>query len=245
MEKENGNIPMMHVDALIKSREAHELVEFPVPLEELLDRFEHVTTPMINDALRERNLVYRILPNGIQPLREHYRVAGIAFTVKGSKSLTMSNDMAERVKMIESIPAHSFVIWDTDQDNESTQWGEVITMAAIRRGCRGAAVDGGVRDTDKVLEMKFPVFARYRNSNGMLGRFRITGWEIPIKIGDVIIYPGDVIFGDIDGVIVIPRALAYEVLLRAEEIRDGETTLKRWVREGMTPNEIVKRGGYF
>jgi len=153
--------------------------------------------------------------------------------------------MAERVKMIESIPAHSFVIWDTDQDQESTQWGEVITMAAIRRGCRAAAVDGGVRDTDKVLEMKFPVFARYRNSNGMLGRFRITGWEIPIKIGDVIIYPGDVIFGDIDGVIVIPRALAYEVLLRAEEIRDGETTLKRWVREGMTPNEIVNRGGYF
>jgi len=245
MEKENGNAPMMHVEALRKSREAQELVEFPVPVDELLDRFEQVTTPMVNDALRERNQVYRILPNGILPLREHFRVAGIAFTVKGSKSLTMQNDMAERVKMIESIPAHSFVIWDTDQDQESTQWGEVITMAAIRRGCRAAAVDGGVRDTDKVLEMKFPVFARYRNSNGMLGRFRITGWEIPIKIGDVIIYPGDVIFGDIDGVIVIPRALAYEVLLRAEEIRDGETTLKRWVREGMTPNEIVNRGGYF
>ena len=245
MEKENGNSPKMQIDALRKSREAQELVEFPVPVEELLERFEQVTTPMVNDALRERNQIYRILPNGIMPLRENFRVAGIAFTVKGSKSLTMQNDMAERVKMIESIPAHSFVIWDTDQDNESTQWGEVITMAAIRRGCRGAAVDGGVRDTDKVLEMKFPVFARYRNSNGMLGRFRITGWEIPIKIGDVIIYPGDVIFGDIDGVIVIPRTLAYEVLLRAEEIRDGETTLKRWVREGMTPNEIVKRGGYF
>ena len=93
--------------------------------------------------------------------------------------------------------------------------------------------------------MKFPVFARYRNSNGMLGRFRITGWEIPIKIGDVIIYPGDVIFGDIDGVIVIPRALAYEILLRGEEIKNSESTLKHWVREGMTPNEIVKRGGYF
>jgi regulator of RNase E activity RraA len=244
MEDGNNN-NKMHLDVLIKAREASELVEFPVPVDELLDRFEQVTTPMVNDALRERNLVYRILPNAIQPLREHFRVAGIAFTVKGSKSLTMKNDMSERVKMIESIPAHSFVVWDTDQDAESTQWGEVITMAAIKRGCRAAAVDGGCRDTDKVLEMKFPVFAKYRNSNGMLGRFKITGYEIPIKIGDVIIYPGDVIFGDIDGVIVIPRAIAYEVLLRAEEIRNGESEIKRWVREGMTPNEIVRRGGYF
>jgi 4-hydroxy-4-methyl-2-oxoglutarate aldolase len=244
MEAENS-IPKMQLDLLIKSREAQELCEFPVPVTELLDRFEKVTTPMVNDSLRERNLIYRTLPNGILPLRENYRVAGIAFTVKGSKSLAMQNDMAERVKMLEAIPADSFVIWDTDQDAESTQWGEVITMAAIRRGCRGAAVDGGIRDTDKVLEMKFPVFVKYRNSSGMLGRFRITGWEIPIKIGDVIIYPGDVVFGDIDGVIIIPRAIAYEILLRAEQIRDGETELKRWVREGLSPSAIVERGGYF
>ncbi len=244
MEDGNNN-NKMHLDVLIKSREAQKLVDFPVPVEELLDRFEQLTTPMINDALRERNLVYRVLPNAILPMRENYRVAGIAFTVKGSKSLQMTNDMGERVKMIELIPAHSFVVWDTDQDKELTQWGEVITMAAIKRGCRAAAVDGGVRDSDKVLEMKFPVFAKHRNSNGMLGRFQITGYEIPIKIGDVIIYPGDVVFGDIDGVIIIPRNIAYEVLLRGEEIKNGESEIKRWVREGMTPNEIVNRGGYF
>ncbi len=241
----NGSNNMMKLDDFIKSREGQPLVDFPVPLEELLDRFEKVTTPMVNDALRERTLVYQILPSAILPLRENFRVAGIAFTVKGSKSLAMKNDMGERVKMIESIPAHSFVVWDTNEDDESTQWGEVITMAAIKRGCRAAAVDGGIRDTDKVLEMKFPVFARYRNSNGMLGRFRITDWEIPIRIGNVNIFPGDVVFGDIDGVIIVPRKIAYEVLLRAEQIRDGESELKRWVKEGMTPSEVVKRGGYF
>lgn len=241
----DNNAPMMHLDVLKKAREAQELVEFPIPVAELLDRFEKVTTPMVNDALRERNLVYRVLPNGIQPLREHFRVAGIAFTVKGSKSLAMKNDMAERVKMLESFQPHSFIVWDTDQDAESTQWGEVITMAALRRGVRAAAVDGGCRDTDKVLEMQFPVFCKYRNSNGMLGRFRITGWEVPIKIGDVIIYPGDVVLGDIDGVIIIPRAIAYEILCRAEQIRDGESEIKKWVREGLTPSDILQRGGYF
>jgi len=118
-------------------------------------------------------------------------------------------------------------------------------MAAIKRGCRGAIVDGGVRDTSKVLEQGFPVFVKYRTSNGMLGRFRITAWDIPVCIGRVQIFPGDVIFGDMDGVIAVPREISYEVLLRAEEIKDQESAIKRWVMEGMSAQEVVERGGYF
>ena len=79
----------------------------------------------------------------------------------------------------------------------------------------------------------------------MLGRFRISGWQLPIRIGQVDIFPGDIVFGDIDGVIVVPRGIAYEVLLRAEEIAASESQLKKWVEEGLSTTEIVKRGGYF
>jgi regulator of RNase E activity RraA len=185
------------------------------------------------------------LPNNIMPLREEMKVAGIAFTIKGTKSLVIKNEMAERATMLESIPADSVIVWDTSDDEESAQWGEVMTMAAMRRGCRGAVVDGGVRDTPTVLAQGFPVFVKYRSSNGMLGRFRIIGWDIPIKIGEVMIYPGDVVLGDMDGVIIVPRFLAYDALLRAEEIRNGETDIKRWIRSGMSANEVVERGGYF
>mgnify|MGYP006391112361 CR=1 FL=1 len=65
----------------------------------------------------------------------------------------------------------------------------------------GAIVDGGVRDTDRVLPQNFPVFVKYRSSNGMLGRFRISGWQIPVRIGEVDIFPGDIVFGDIDGIV--------------------------------------------
>jgi 4-hydroxy-4-methyl-2-oxoglutarate aldolase len=235
----------MDIDALVKSRAAKQLAEFPVPVAEMLDRYMAVTTPMINDALRERNFLYQTLPNSICPLRDEMKMAGIAFTIKGTKSLVINNEMSERAAMLESIPAHAVVAWDTSGDDESAQWGEVMTMAAVRRGCRGAVVDGGVRDTPTVLEQGFPLFVRYRSSNGMLGRFRIVGWDVPIMIGNVHIYPGDVVFGDMDGVIIVPRACAYEVLLRAEAIKGAESDIKKWIREGMSANEVVQRGGYF
>lgn len=120
-----------------------------------------------------------------------------------------------------------------------------MTMASIRQGCRGAIVDGGVRDTNKVLEQKFPLFCKYRTSNGMLGRFRLIGYQMPIVMGKVMVYPGDVVMGDIDGCICIPREIAYEVLLRAEEIRDNEVEIKKMVSSGMTPTQVVDNGGYF
>ncbi len=235
----------MDIDRLIQSRNRKKDVEFPISEKELCDRYEQVTTPMVNDVLREMELLYQTFPNNILPLREEMKVAGIAFTIKGSKNLSLENEMVERAKMLEAIPENSVCVWDTCEDDESAQWGEIMTMASIRQGCRGAIVDGGVRDTNKVLEQKFPVFCKYRTSNGMLGRFRLNGYQIPISMGKVHVYPGDVVLADIDGCIAIPREIAYEVLLKAEQIRDNEIEIKEMVGSGMTPTEVVENGGYF
>lgn len=235
----------MNLDHLAASREQHQAVKLPIPDKELCDRYEQVFTAAVNDVLRELGYVYQTLPSGILPLREEMKVAGIAFTVKGSKNLTLTSEMEQRAKMLEELHEDSVCVWDTSGDDESAQWGEIMTMASKRRGCRGAIVDGGVRDTDKVLEQNFPVFCKYRTSNGMLGRFRMIGWQMPIKLGDVMIYPGDVVFGDVDGVIVVPRQLAYEVLLKAEHIKENEKDIKQMIVDGLLPTEVVKRGGYF
>lgn len=235
----------MDLSAFKASRAGQRLEDFPIPTRELCERYEALFTAAVNDVLREHNLTRQTLPTGILPLREEMKVAGPAFTIKGAKSLVIENEMAERARMLESIPPDSVIAWDTSGDDESAQWGEVMTMAAKRRGCRGAILDGGVRDTDRILPQQFPVFNKYRTSNGMLGRFRISGWQVPIRIGEVEIHVGDILFGDIDGVIVVPRAMAYEVLLRAEAIANAENELKRWVEDGMSTTEIVERGGYF
>ena len=222
-----------------------EMASLTIPTDELCRRYEALYTGAVNDVLRERGLCYQALPNNIMPLREQMRVAGIAFTVKGSKNLTIEGEMEKRAEMLEAIHANSVVVWDTSCDDESAQWGEVMTKAAIRAGCRGAIIDGGVRDTLLLLEQNFPVFCRYRTSNGMLGRFRMVDYQTPIKIGDVKIQPGDVVFGDIDGALLIPRGIACDVLLRAEGIRKEEAEYKKWIDHGMSATEVVERGGYF
>lgn len=220
-------------------------VKFPVSDSEICERYDKVSTPMINDVLREMGMLYQTLPNEILPLREEMRVCGIAFTIKGSKNLDQTNEMTQRAQMLESIPENSVCVWDTSGDNESAQWGEIMTMASKKRGCRGAIVDGGVRDTNKVLEQDFPVFCKYRTSSGMLGRFRMIGYQMPVMIGNVHIYPGDIVCADIDGCIVVPRKIAYEVLVRAEQILENEIHIKEMVESGITPTEVVKNGGYF
>jgi len=236
---------MMKLEELEADREINSQSPLPVPEKEICDRYEKVFTAAVNDALRERKLLKQTLPNGIMPLRDHMKAAGFAFTIKGAKNLTLKNEMAERAKMLDEIAENSFVVWDTSLDMESAHWGECMTMAAQRKHCRGAAVDGGVRDTDRVLELGFPLWIRYRSSNGMLGRFRISSWQTPILMGDVIVNPGDLIFADIDGALCVPRDLCVPVLERAEEIANGESELKKWINQGMSAREIVAKGGYF
>ena len=100
-------------------------------------------------------------------------------------------------------------------------------------------------DTHQILEAEFPVFYKYRISNGSLGRCLITHYQTPILIGDVLVKPGDVVLGDVDGVLIVPRDIAYKVLLRAEEIKENEKKIFGWVHDGQTAHEITEKGGYF
>jgi len=232
-------------NVLPRTDPSRELTPLTIPAEDLCRRYEALYTGAVNDVLRAKGLLHQTLPPAILPLRESMCVAGLAFTVKGAKNLTLEGEMGQRAKMLETLYPHSVCVWDTSGDDESAQWGEVMTKAAVRAGCRGAIIDGGVRDTLKVLEQNFPVFCRYRTSNGMLGRFRMIDFQIPVRVGNVDIYPGDLIFGDVDGVLVVPRAMACEVLLEAESVRSEEQVYKKWIDDGMSATEVVDRGGYF
>lgn len=235
----------MNLEKLIQVREGIPTKKFPIPEKELLDRFENIYTGAINDVLREFTLLDQALPIRIQPLELYRTVAGIAFTVKSSSSTKISGEMEYRTKMLDAMHENAFVVYDTSGDEESTSWGGVMTAAAKSKGVRAACLDGGIRDTHQILEANFPVFYKYRSSNGSLGRCLITDYQIPIQIDKCFIKPGDIIVGDIDGVLSVPRNIAYDVLLRAEEIRKNEKKIFGWVEEGQTAKEISDKGGYF
>lgn len=218
---------------------------FPIPVAEMRERYLRLYTGAVNDVLRfNYGLHATSLPSGYAPLREEMKMAGVAFTIKGGPDITTDGEMGLRAEMLEALHQDSVVVWDCTGDTVTSQWGEVMTMAAIRAGCRGALING-IRDTQAILDQKFPVFHKYRSNTGMLGRFKMYYYQKPILIGEVIVNPGDWIFGDIDGVISIPHDIAFDVLIAAEAILHKEDGIRDMVESGMRPTEVVKNGGYF
>ncbi|MCX2450150.1 RraA family protein [Pedobacter sp. PLR] len=238
-------VGMMNLEKLIETREGKSDADFPIPEKELLHRYEQLYTGAINDVLREFCLINQALPGHLVPLREYRTIAGIAFTVKSAPNAMIQGEMEFRIQMLDAMHEDSFVVWDTTKDENATLWGGVMTATAKGKKVKAACIDGGIRDTHQILEADFPVFYKYRISNGSLGRCLITHYQVTLQIGSVTIKPGDVVMGDIDGVLVVPRALAYDVLLRAEEIIENEKQIFGWVREGQSIQEITKKGGYF
>ena len=238
-------VGLMNLEKLIEARETVKCEPFPIPEKELLLRFEQLYTGAVNDVLREFCLLDQALPGHILPLREYRTVAGLAFTVKSAPNVKISGEMTFRTEMLGKLHEDAFVVWDTSKDEKATLWGGVMTATAKGLKVKAACIDGGIRDTHQILEKDFPVFYKYRISNGSLGRCLITHYQIPIKIGDTDIRPGDVVLGDIDGVLVVPRSIAYQVLVRSEEIKANEKKIFGWVAEGQSILEITEKGGYF
>ena len=195
-------VGMMNLEKIISERETISVSTFPISDNELLSRFENLYTGAVNDVLREFCFLNQALPNRIIPLREYRTVAGFAFTVKSAPNAKISGEMEFRSQMLDDMKENSFVMWDTSKDEKATLWGGVMTATAKGKGVKAACIDGGIRDTFQILEADFPVFYKHRTSNGSLGRCLITHFQIVLQIDDVTIKPGDVILGDIDGVLV-------------------------------------------
>ena len=245
IEQFKKEVGMMNLEKLIAERENISNHRFSIPEKELLSRFEQLYTGAINDVLREFCLLQQALPSRIKPLREYRSVAGFAFTVKSAPNVLIKGEMEFRTQMLQAMDEDHFVVWDTSRDQQATLWGGVMTATAKMKKLKAACIDGGIRDTHQIVETCFPVFYEYRNSNGSMGRCLITHYQIPVKIGDVTVKPGDVVVGDADGVLIVPRDIAYDVLVRAEEIYENEKIIFGWVRQGDDVKDITQRGGYF
>ena len=246
MKREIGNeAGLMKVEKLVELREKVSNTEFPIPTEELCARFAKLYSGCINDVLREFTLLNQALPSDIMPLREGMVMCGEAFTVKSAPNAMIRGEMTFRAQMLDDFKPGCIVVWDTSNDQDGSLWGGVMTATAKTTGIKGAVIAGGIRDTKQILEQDFPIFYRYRTSNGSLGRCMITHYQTTILIGKTLIRPGDIIFGDIDGVLCIPRDIAYPVLQRAEHIASNEVDIFDWVHQGDTISEIIAKGGYF
>ena len=122
-------------------------------------------------------------------------------------------------------------------------WGELLSTAAKNRGCVGAIVDGAVRDIAQMRAMQFPVFARGTRIYDSLHRQRVSAVDVPVEIGGVRIHPGDLVFADVDGVVVVPQHVEEEAIRRAWQKVHDENITRDAIRGGMKATDAYKKYG--
>jgi regulator of RNase E activity RraA len=122
-------------------------------------------------------------------------------------------------------------------------WGEILTATARRRGATGAVINGFHRDTPKVLEQDWPVFSRGRFAQDSAVRTQVVDFRCPIEVEGVRVNPGDLVYGDLDGVVVIPRSVEADVVRRALEKARGEKLVRKEIEAGLSSTEAFRKHG--
>ena len=198
------------------------------------ERFAAIYTAALADILDARGLREQTLPPGIRPLERGMRVAGPAYTVKGGPAETRREayDAAIRKVLADARrrPVRHVAVYACDQD-VSAHLGELSVTSLQARGVAGCVLDGGCRDVGFILEQGFPVFARFVTPEDSTWRWELEATQVPVTIGRVHVEPGDWVVGDDDGVVVVPQAIAEDVLAEAEaEGGDRERDPRRRAR---------------
>ncbi len=216
----------------------------PDQTEAIAQRYRRLYTGAISDMLDKSGYRNQVLPFYITPFTKADRVAGPAFTGQGYPCAdTANNDTETRLKMLDSIMPGTVSVWACGGSMDCAHWGEIMSTAARQRGCNGAVLDGGVRDVDFVNEMNYPVFAQFKCSASSVGRWDIREYQVTIRIGNVVVHPGDFVFGDTDGVVVVPQAITMDVLEAAEDVFRREGKMREELRRGVSVKEAFDKYG--
>jgi 4-hydroxy-4-methyl-2-oxoglutarate aldolase len=213
------------------------------------ERFAAIYTAALADVLDARGYHDQALPPDIRPLERGLRLAGRAFTVSGRPTPNAdpaSYDRAIRkvLAMLGDVPAGHVAVYACDHD-VSAHLGELSVTSLQARGVAGCVLDGGCRDIGFILEEGFPVFSRFVTPEDSTWRWELEATEVPVTIGRVTIEPGDWVVGDDDGVVVVPQAVAVDVLAEAERKAGTESEIRVAVRDGLPPLDAYERFGTF
>lgn len=150
---------------------------------------------------------------------------------------------ALELKAVDSCAPGEILVAAAGGSVRSGIWGELLSTAASNRGCAGTLIHGAVRDIARMTEMRFPVFATARSTYDSLNRQRVVDMDIPVEIGGVTFAPGDLVFCDEDGVVVIPQEVEKEVIVKAFEKVSAENMTRTEIKNGMKALEAYKKYG--
>jgi 4-hydroxy-4-methyl-2-oxoglutarate aldolase len=223
-------------------------------IEQTAKRLKALYTAVVYDVMDEMGLPHQCLDLAIAPLDPSLQVAGPAYTVMAAPDVRERSEMPPNTKLADfAVFTHMYtgcvVVVGAAGERQSGIWGELMSNASRARGATGVVIDGGIRDGRLVREIDgLSVFARYTSPIESLRRSRIHDIEVPISVtgtltSQVRVNPGDWVFGDEDGVLVIPQNALDEVLAKSEEAKDVEDKVRAEVQAGVPVADVYNKYG--
>jgi regulator of RNase E activity RraA len=209
-------------------------------------------TAVVGDVLDAGCYLHQFLPQGIQPLRDDMIVVGRALPVLEED--IVDPDLARAAARAGKPCARMLQALDDLKENEVytctgasltyATWGELMSIRALRLGCAGAVLNACSRDSRGILQLNFPTFSRGRYAQDQRPRGHVVDFRAKIHIGNVEVSPGDIVFGDLDGVVIIPRSIEQDVLREALDRVSREHLLQTaFEKDGMSAVDAVAKYG--
>jgi regulator of RNase E activity RraA len=205
---------------------------------------EHLYTAVVSDSLDQLGVRHQAMREYLRPVHGKCKFAGWARTISCSDIYHFTDDpYSVEIEAVDSLLPGEVAVVGTQKSQRNAPWGELLSTAAQARGARGAVVDGLVRDVRKMEELGFPVFATGIKPVDSMGRGLVTAYNVPVECGEVIVHPGDFVFADYDGVVVIPSRMVKEVLeLAADKVR-REDNSRQELLEGAYLKDVFQKYG--
>jgi regulator of RNase E activity RraA len=207
---------------------------------------------VIGDVMDKLELYHQFLPPAVRPLRSDMIFVGRAMPVlsvdvfrervTGSANSLMEKPFGLMLTALDDLKRNEVYV-NTGSSPRNALWGEMMSIRAQKLGATAAVLNGYSRDTRAVLSLGFPTFSFGSYAQDAGPRYKVVDFRIPIEIEGVLIEPGDILFGDIDGVCCVPRRVETEVFKKALEKARGEKRVKRALEEGSSATAAFDRFG--
>ncbi len=205
---------------------------------------EKLYVAVVSDVLDGLGLHDQAMTARLRPLSLTDRVVGRALTV-------LTADIYERpaepyrleIESVDALSPGDVMVACTNGSERTCFWGELLSTAAMARGARGCVIDGHTRDVLRIIEMGFPLFCTGFRPVDSSSRSVVIDYQVPVRCGGVLVRPGDIIFGDADGIVSVPKERLDEVVERALAKVEGENQSREMLLQGHLLRDVYDRFG--
>ncbi len=205
-------------------------------------------TAAVSDILDELGYRHQAMHQRLRPLLPDIKRCGFAgrartFLWQETDRIVAEDPYGPEIDGMDLLKPGDVAVHSTDVSGTNAPWGELMSTIAKRNGAVGCVCDSQVRDCVRIIEMNFPVYCTGIRPVDSKGRGRVEAFDVPIQCGGVLVNPGDLVFADFDGVVVIPQSIEQQVIQMALEKAGKEDLSRQELLEGKTLREVYRKYG--